>query len=212
MKKDKRLKIKETIVMHILNNKKEYLIVTLLFIIGIFLGVFFTNHTNETQVEEVKGYLDNFMQTIKESQDLNWIELLKSSIWNYLILAITIWFFGTTVIGIPIVFGVILYKGFCLGYTISISISVMGIQKGLLFIFSTIFLQNLLIIPAMIALAVSGFKLYKSIVKDKRKDTIKIEILRHTVFSLVMLLLLGIAAVIEIFISTNILKSISGFI
>ena len=33
MKRDKRLKIKEVILTHILNNKKEYFIITLLFII-----------------------------------------------------------------------------------------------------------------------------------------------------------------------------------
>ena len=36
MKKNKRLKIKETIISHIVNNKKEYIIITLIFIIGIF--------------------------------------------------------------------------------------------------------------------------------------------------------------------------------
>ena len=39
--------MKETIKKHILNNKKEYIIVTLLFIIGIFLGVLFVNNINE---------------------------------------------------------------------------------------------------------------------------------------------------------------------
>lgn len=82
----------------------------------------------------------------------------------------------------------------------------MGLSKGLLFIFITIVLQNLIFIPAILALAVSGFKLYKSIIKDNRKENIKLEIIRHTIFSIVMLLLLIISSLIEIFISTNILK------
>ena len=56
MKRDKRLKIKEVILTHISNNKKEYFIITLLFIIGIFLGVFFTNNINETEQESIKEY------------------------------------------------------------------------------------------------------------------------------------------------------------
>lgn len=82
----------------------------------------------------------------------------------------------------------------------------MGLSKGLLFIFIAILLQNLIFIPAILALAVSGFKLYKSIIKDNRKENIKLEIIRHTIFSIVMLLLLIVSSLIEIFISTNILK------
>ena len=82
----------------------------------------------------------------------------------------------------------------------------MGIGKGLGFVFSILLLQNIIFIPALVALAVSGFKLYKSIVKDKRKENVKLEILRHTVFSILMLILLLISSLIEIFVSTNILK------
>ena len=210
MKRDKRLKIKEVILTHISNNKKEYFIITLLFIIGIFLGVFFTNNINETEQESIKEYINTFIETLKNSQNINYIELLKNSIFSYVLLALIIWFFGTTVIGIPIVFGIIIYKGFCLGYTISIFIKILGMQQGMTFIFSSIFLQNILIIPATIAIAVSGFKLYKAIVKDRKKETIKMEILRHTIFSLIMIIILCLAGVIEVFASNNLLKWILG--
>ena len=208
MKRNKRLKIVEIIKQHIVNNKKEYFIVSLLFIIGIFLGVFFVNQVQELPKQEIVDYLNNFIQKLKNIQSLNYMELLKNSIWQNIFLAIVLWFFGTTVIGIPIVFGIVVYRGFCLGYTISICISMMGLSKGLLFIFILLFLQNLVFIPAILALAVSGFKLYKSIVKDRKKENIKIEVIRHTIFSFIMLLLLILSSVIEILISTNVLKSL----
>ena len=83
---------------------------------------------------------------------------------------------------------------------------IMGTGKGILFILVALLLQNIIFIPAIIAIGVSGFKLYKSIIKDRNKDNIKIEVLRHTIFSTIMLVLLCIASIIEIFISTNILK------
>ena len=83
----------------------------------------------------------------------------------------------------------------------------MGMPKGILFVIITILLQNLIFIPAVLALAVSGFKLYKSIVKDNRKENIKLEILRHTVFSLLMLLALIASSLVEILVSTNLLKT-----
>lgn len=67
-------------------------------------------------------------------------------------------------------------------------------------------LQNILFIPCILALAVSGMKLYKSIIKDKRKENIKLEITRHTVFSGIMLIMLEISSFIEVYISTNLLQ------
>ncbi len=101
-----------------------------------------------------------------------------------------------------------MYRGFCLGYTIASIIITMGLGKGILFVIISLVLQNIILIPAIIAIAVSGFNLYKSIVKNKNKENIKIEVLRHTIFSLIMLLLLCLASVVEILISTNILKKI----
>ena len=204
--KEKGLKIKETIKQHILNNKKEYIIVTLLFIIGIFLGVFFVNNLGESQKAEVQEYLNNFVEKMKETGNLDNISLLKTSIIQNIVLAVIIWFFGTTVIGIPVVFGILIYRGFCFGYTISVCVTIMGMSKGLIFVLINLLLPSILLIPATLALAVSGFKLYKSIVKDSGKENVKMEIVRHTIFSLIMLVTMVIASLVEVFISTNILK------
>ena len=208
MKRNKRIKLIEIIKEHIINNKKEYIIVTLLFIIGIFLGVFFINNIGEMQKTEITTYINTFIGKLKNIESLNKIDLLKNSIIQNSLLAIVLWFFGTTVIGIPIVFGLVLYRGFCLGYTVSVCITIMGLTKGILFVLILLLLQNIIFIPTILALAVSGFKLYKSIIKDRNKENIKIEIVRHTIFSLIMLLCLVIASIVEIFISTTILKGL----
>ena len=206
MNKNKKRVFIQTIKEHILNNKKEYIIVSILFVIGIFLGVFFINNVNEEPKIQITEYLNQFIEQLKNTETLNNIDLLKTSIGQNIILAICLWFFGTTIIGIPIVFGIVIYRGFCLGYTIAAAIYVMGISKGILFVLILLLLQNLLIIPAILALAVSGIKLYKSITKDNRKENVKLEVVRHTVFSLIMLGILILSSVIEIFVSTNILK------
>jgi len=206
--KEKSLKIKEIIIKHILNNKKEYIIVTLLFIIGIFVGVFFVNNLDENSRTGVQEYLNNFIEKFKQIEKLDNISLLKTSIIQNIIFAVILWFFGTTVIGIPIVFGIIIYRGFCFGYTISVCVTIMGVSKGLIFTLVNLLLPSLLIIPAILAIGVSGFKLYKSIVKDKAKENIKLEIIRHTVFSGIMLLVMILSSLVEVFICTNILKGI----
>ncbi len=206
MKKNKRRLILQTIREHVANNKKEYVIVSILFVIGIFLGVFFINNVGQEPKTLITEYLNQFIEKLKTTEDLNLIELLKTSIGQNIMLAIGLWFFGTTIIGIPVVFGIVAYRGFCLGYTIAACISIMGISKGIIFVLILLLLQNLLVIPAILALAVSGIKLYKSIMRDKTKENVKVEMLRHTVFSLIMLIVLIVSSVIEIFVSTNILK------
>ena len=209
MKKNKRVKQLEFLKEHIRNNRKEYIIVTLLFIIGVFLGVLFVNHMGEEQKLQVREYLKAFVEKLKTIENLNQMELLKTSMGQNMILALVLWFFGTTVIGIPIVFGIILYRGFCFGYTISVCIATLGLPQGIIFALVLLLLQNMIFIPAILALSVSGFKLYQSIIKDRNKENIKIEVVRHTIFSFIMLLLLMLSSVVETFFSTNILK---GFI
>ncbi len=96
--KDKGIKIRDTLKQHILNNKKEYIIVVLLFLVGLFSGVFFVNNIQENQKLEISSYLNNFIEKMKTTENLKYADLLKNSMGQNILLAIMIWFFGTTVI------------------------------------------------------------------------------------------------------------------
>ena len=90
--------IKEIIKQHILNNKREYIIVSLFFIIGIFFGVLFVNNIKEEQKEQIVTYVNDYITKMKDTDNINNIDVLKSSIKQNLLITIGIWFFGTTVI------------------------------------------------------------------------------------------------------------------
>lgn len=194
---------KELVFNHIYENLKLYIVVIIIFLIGIVAGVIFINNVNETQLIEIQNYINSFVNSLKTDSHIDKIELLKNSIGDNLILIVSMWFIGSTVIGIPIVLGIVLFRGFCIGYTVSSIIGVLGVQKGMLFLFTTVFLQNLIFIPVIICMAVSCIKLYKSIMKDKRRENIKLEIIRHTIISIMLLLFLVIASLIEVYISSN---------
>ena len=209
MRKQERKKRKiilDTIIRHIENNKKQYLIVGILFLIGLIIGVSFFNNLDIDSRQNMNNYITNFIEQLRGNYEIDKINLLKDSAINYLIIALIIWFMGSTVIGIPIVYLIITIKGFSLGYTISCVINALGTTKGTLFSITSLFAQNIIIIPCIFALAISGIKLYKSIMKDKRKENIKLEIARHTIFSLFITLLLIIASFIEVYISSNLLS------
>lgn len=96
--KTKEINIKKIINNHITNNKKEYIIVALIFVIGIFLGVLFVNNVDENQKEDINAYINDFVNNMKNTDNINNISILKSSIKQNILLALGIWFFGTTVI------------------------------------------------------------------------------------------------------------------
>ena len=208
----KRANIHTIITSHIINNYKEYLSVILILLIGIVIGVIALNNINNEHREEIQTYIEQFIGKLHDNQNIDKTALLKNVAINNLIIILGLWFMGSTVIGIPIVYSIILYKGFCLGYTISSIIAVLSTGKGLLFALTSIFLQNLIYIPCMLALAVSGIRLYKSIIKDKRKENIKLEILRHILFSAFIGSIFLLGSFVEVYFSTNLMLAISNFI
>lgn len=127
--KRKESRFKEVIFSHIENNIKEYLIVTIIFLIGIVIGVIFINNISENQSSEITGYITSFTQELKDNKNINSLLLLKDSIKKNVVLAIFLWFMGSTVIGISVVYLIICFRGFCLGYTISSIILSLGIRK-----------------------------------------------------------------------------------
>lgn len=196
---------------HITNNLKEYIIVLLIFLIGIFLGVMFINNAKETQQNEIQNYINTYIENCKNG-DIESSNGLIINIKENIILACLLWFAGTTIICMPIVLGIVMFRGFCLGYTISATISTIGLGKGILFILTSLLLQNILFIPAILMLGVSGIKLYRSIMKDKRKENIKIEILRHTAISGIALVILIVSAFVEVQISYNFVNLVAKYL
>lgn len=207
MKKLKRItNWKTTIINFLKNNSKEYLLVIIIFIIGMFIGVMLVNNTSVENKQIIENYILNFIEKFKSIANLDKLNLLTTSIKDNIILAIALWIAGTTIIGMPIVFGIILFRGFCFGYTVAAVTFTLGLGKGIFFCILSLFLQNIFFILAILTIGVSSIKLYKSIIADRRKENIKIEIVRHTVISLLMLVVLIFSSFVENKISVNLLK------
>ena len=191
---------------NILNNTKSYFIVIIIFTVGIFLGVMFINQTeNKTEIEK---YINTYVDETKVIQNGDYLGELQKDIKNNIILVLLLWFAGTTIIGLPIVLGIILFRGFCLGYTIASCVYVLGKMKGIIFIIITVFLQNIIFIPALMVLGVSSIKLYTSIVKDRRRENIKLSILKHSIISFIIMVILILTSILKIEISYRLIVNL----
>lgn len=204
--------VKSIIYNHVADNIREYVIITLIFVIGIVVGVIFVNNASDIQKEEINTYITNFVNALKDTNNtIDKSALLKDTIKSNVLLAFFLWFMGCTVVGIPIVYAIIAYRGFALSYTISALMATLG-GKGIISSISMLLLHNIIFIPAIFALAVSGIRLYKSIMKDKRKENIKLEICRHTIFSIFFCLILVGSAFIEVYASTSLMQNYVKYI
>ena len=204
--------IKSVIEEHIINNAKIYLILIIIFLIGLIIGIIIANNSSQEQITSINNYINSFINGLKNGEKIDYIKLLKNVLENNFLIVLLLWFMGSTIIGIPIVYGIIGYKGFCMGYTISSIVLTLGTGKGIAFVLSALFLHNILIIPCLIAIAVSGVNLYKSIIKDRRRENIRIEIIRHTILCLIILVIIGFSALIETYLSSNLLISIVNYL
>lgn len=191
---------------HIRNNLKEYTIVLLIFILGLLLGIAIVNNSSEEQKAQVENYMNEFTDNIK-GNNIDYNRLLISSIKSNFRLVIAILFFSISLIGIPIVYGILGYQGFKLGYTLSSMIIAFGSLKGSLISISLLLLTKIITIPAIIFLTVEGIKLCKNIVIHESKN-IKYELFRFIIISIFILIILAISSLIETYICSNLLVSL----
>lgn len=202
--------MKNILLDYIIRNKKNFIIIASLFCIGIAMGIFFVNNSNEHQIAEIKIYVDTLITNIKDAKNIDKLNILCLSIKQNVLFILLIWFLGCTIIGGFLIYIAIIYKGFSIGYTISAMIAVLGMKNGTIVSLVALFMQNLIFLPAFFIIAENGIKLYKGIYK--RCINLKEEVIRHTIIMLISIMLVIISSFIEVYLSTNLLIFLKEFL
>ena len=145
--------MKKILIDYIIRNRKNFIVIVVLFSIGIGVGIFSINNSNEMQKQELNTYIETLMEKVKETDNINNFKLLTLSIKENSKIILIIWFLGCTIIGGIFIYIAIIYKGFCIGYTISAIIAVLGIKQGILLSVILLLLQNIIFLPAFFLIA-----------------------------------------------------------
>ena len=90
----------------------------------------FVNNCSEEQEKSITSYVTEFTQKFKSIEKIDKSELRINSIKKNVGLTLVIWLAGTTIIGMPVVLAIILFRGFCMGYTISAITYTIGTGKS----------------------------------------------------------------------------------
>ena len=123
--------------------KKKYIFLFIIVIIGVVIGVLFSNILSTNDEKLVYTQLSSFFNNIKNDEKINYLANLWTNLKNNLFYLIAIWIFGLSVIGLIINNFLLFFKSFTLGFIIG-SIINTYLYSGLVLSFAYIF-PNLLI-------------------------------------------------------------------
>ncbi len=202
--------MKNVIMNYINKNKFIFIIISIIFCIGIAIGIISINMSSDVQKNEINIYITNLLNHIKSNENIDRIQLLFLSIKNNVLLIVIIWILGCTIIGGPIIYLVILYKGFLLGYTISALVAVLGIKTGTLFAISSLTFQNIIFLPFIFIMAENGIMIHKDI--KIRSVNLRIEVIKYTIIMFITTLVSILASFVEVYCSTSLLVTLTTFL
>ena len=194
-------------------NKKLYVFVTILLIIGFITGSFFITILSSEDKKLVGETISNFFNQIKNN-NVDIIYTLRTSLSTNLIYIIFIWLLGISIIGIPIIVFLIFIKSFILGFSISSIIFKYKLSGTLLSLGYTFPHQilNLLIISfiGLYALKVS-ISLIKLIL-SKKQINFKLIIKKYFAVLIICVILTLISTAFETFVCPYFIKMLSFLI
>lgn len=190
-----------------------YILVTLVLVAGIVLGSFTVKMLSETQKQELLNFVESFFSSVGDVY-IDSSAVFYTSVLNNLKTALIISLAGFFVLSFPLIPAVVFFRGYILGFTVGFLASEYGI-KGCIFAAFSILPQNIIALPVIISVAVTGIYYAAEVIKNRKRMNRR-EYLNMT-GSYVLLnfgfcLLLVLAGLIEGYISPIFIKIFSTYI
>ena len=188
--------------------KKKYLFIISIVVIGIFIGIVFANVINKADKILVEDKLTTYFLNIKDNKNINYFGNLLNSFLNNNLYLIIIWLLGLSIIGIVLNNFIIFFKSFVIGFSIGSIINVYlykGIIGALIYIFPH-HIINILVYVVLIYHANNfSIKLFKTLFL-KQDNKIKELMPKYLKILLYCFIALSISALLETFLNPFIIK------
>ncbi len=209
-RKHYKLSSRNLVLKHLTSNISRYITILTIFIIGICIGVTLVNSLPDAQANNISEYINTSIESLKNDNKISKINVFKQSLIKNIIIVIIIWLLGLTFLGNILLYLIALVLGITFGYTISSLMLLFSFIQGILFFFSTMLLQNIITIPAIVFLIVQGLKFRTELISNN--GNIKYVTIKYSVYCVIVMLLLLLASIIEAYVSTSLIYAISKYL
>ena len=187
-------------------NKITFLWVLLFFLVGIVLGSYTVYYMSDFNRVEITTYFNNFLEFLG-GNSVSYTSILVDSIKSILPMVAIIVLLGYTAVGTPIILMMDLAKGYVIGFTFSLIVSMLG-SKGIMLVLSGLMLQNLIFIPIIMLISVLAIR--HSVTKLKMgvsRDRVRLDVSRaYLNFQGLLSLIIISGILIETYISPNLIR------
>lgn len=188
--------------------KKKYIFLISVVVIGIIIGIIFSNIISDNDQLIVEEKLTTYFTNIKNKQSINYLSNFLNSFLNNMTFLIIIWALGLSIIGLLLNNFVLFFKSFILGFGIGSIINIYlykGIIGSILYIFPHCFINMFVFIILVYFANNFSLKLFKMLFlkKDFKFNDIMRKYLKILLYAFIMLL---ISSLLETFLSPIIVK------
>ena len=201
------MKKKDKLSNYLIADKHIFKFFIIISIIGIICGSLLITILNNTDIELVKNQIQLFIENISNNS-FNYYHSLTNCLIVNLIVIISIWILGISVIGLPVIIVIVFIKSLMLGFTISSFITTYKLY-GLIISFIYVFPASIINLIIYLIIATFAIQLciniFQIVFKSKKPNFKSIK-KKYTASLILSIFFITITALIETFITPNLLK------
>ena len=140
--------LRQRLKQHIQNNRWQYLVISLVFFIGVGMGTQKVAGLEGGVRDYLGEMIDNYLQEGQEAP-IYGVSIFQAAAATQGKTVLAIWFLGLTIIGVPLILAVVFLRGYALGFTIGFLVHQKG-GAGIIMSILSILPQNIVYIPFLI--------------------------------------------------------------
>lgn len=201
----------DRVISHIQENSSLYIFVSVLLLMGVIFGAILVNSLQVNQKQDLSFYLSRFFGQVSNGEFAVASEMFRESYFAQLKYIGFIWILGISIIGLPLIFILLFFKGVVVGFTVGFLVGQHG-WNGLLLAFVSVLPQNLIIIPAFLVMTTIAASFSLRMIRHqfirKINEPLLPMFIRYTCMFLIIGAVLAIASSIEAYASPVLMKEV----